>query len=84
MTTINFDGFAPLTKGEVDEFGLVPYDYDGLACYVQGTVCVFRRGNLWHAVGETPEGDEVDTIWADEGTTDLADMLDLVREANGE
>ena len=42
-------------------------------------IIVFKRGDTWHAVGETQSNEEVDTVWGECGTTDLNEMLDKIR-----
>lgn len=75
----NLEGFFTITKQEADEFELAGYDFDGPVCYVKGTIIVFKRGDTWHAVGETQSNEEVDTVWGECGTTDLDEMLDKIR-----
>lgn len=59
---------------------VVPYAIDSNeACFAVSTavfsVCVYRHDGVWHAYGETKDGDEVDTLWADAGTCDLMQMM---------
>jgi len=64
-----------MTPKEAREHASVQYEIDDEMCFEISGICVYRHDGVWHAYGETKDGDEVDTLWADAGTYDLMQMM---------
>jgi hypothetical protein len=71
------NGYGMLTHEEAA--GLIPYPFEGVVFHLRG-VYVFYHDGVWHAYGETENGEDVDSVWCETGMAELEDMLLEVRE----